>query len=188
MKHFRRPDPLFSLCGLNCGLCTMYIGGYCPGCGGGEGNQVCAIARCSLAHEGVLYCIDCEDYPCGKYQDIEKMDSFIVHRNQRKDLEKMKAMGLDAYQKEQQEKMKLLSRLLSGYNDGRHKSFFCLAVNLLEMNDLDDLMKEIEKKAEAIELPVKEKARVAVEAFERKAKSRGILLKLNRKKQKKEER
>lgn len=111
------------------------------------------------------------------------MDSFIVHRNQRKDLEKMKAMGLDAYQKEQQEKMKLLSRLLSGYNDGRHKSFFCLAVNLLEMNDLDDLMKEVEKKAEAMALPVKEKARIAVEAFERKAQSRGILLKLNRKKQ-----
>lgn len=181
MKHFRRPDPLFSLCGLNCGLCIMYIGGYCPGCGGGEGNQACAIARCSLAHEGVLYCIDCEDYPCAKYQGIELLDSFIVHRNQMKDLKKMKTLGLEAYQKEQQDKMNLLSRLLSGYNDGRHKSFFCLAVNLLEMKDLDDLMREIEEKTEAMELPLKEKARVAVEAFERKARERGILLKLNRK-------
>ena len=39
MKGFIRSDRLFSLCGLNCGLCTMRLGGCCPGCGGGEGNQ-----------------------------------------------------------------------------------------------------------------------------------------------------
>ncbi|MFH5835568.1 DUF3795 domain-containing protein [Proteiniclasticum sp. C24MP] len=183
MKNFRRPDPLFSLCGLNCGLCTMYIGGYCPGCGGGEGNQACAIARCSLNHGGVAYCIDCEAYPCEKYQGIELVDSFILHRNQRKDLEKMKTIGLDAYQKELHEKMELLSRLLSDYNDGRRKSFYCLSVNLLEMNDLEDVMKQIEEKTGEMELSGKEKAKTAVEAFERKARSRGILLRLNRKKQ-----
>ena len=53
MKGFTREDKRFSLCGLNCGLCPMQIGGYCPGCGGGEGNQSCAIARCSLEHDKV---------------------------------------------------------------------------------------------------------------------------------------
>lgn len=56
MKGFERKDQLVSLCGLNCGLCTMHLGGYCPGCGGGAGNQGCAIARCSLEHGGVEYC------------------------------------------------------------------------------------------------------------------------------------
>ena len=50
MKGFKRENRLLSLCGLNCGLCTMYLGKYCPGCGGGEGNQPCAMARCSLLH------------------------------------------------------------------------------------------------------------------------------------------
>ena len=27
MKDFLRQEPLFSLCGLNCGLCTMHLGG-----------------------------------------------------------------------------------------------------------------------------------------------------------------
>jgi len=53
MKGFKRENRLLSLCGLNCGLCTMYLGKYCPGCGGGEGNQPCAMARCSLQHPGV---------------------------------------------------------------------------------------------------------------------------------------
>lgn len=36
MKGFQREDRMFSLCGLNCMLCPMQIGGYCPGCGGGK--------------------------------------------------------------------------------------------------------------------------------------------------------
>lgn len=45
MKGFKRNNQLLSLCGLNCGLCPMHIDGYCPGCGGGAGNQSCRIAR-----------------------------------------------------------------------------------------------------------------------------------------------
>ena len=50
MKGFNRKNQLFSLCGLNCGLCPMFLNKYCPGCGGGEGNQSCKIARCSMEH------------------------------------------------------------------------------------------------------------------------------------------
>ena len=33
MKGFERKNQLFSLCGLNCGLCPMLLGNYCGGCG-----------------------------------------------------------------------------------------------------------------------------------------------------------
>ena len=56
MKGFTRAELRFSLCGLNCGLCPMNLDGYCSGCGGGEGNQGCAIARCGLDHGGIAYC------------------------------------------------------------------------------------------------------------------------------------
>ena len=46
MKGFERKNQLFSLCGLNCGLCPMRLGNYCGGCG--NGNQSCGIAKCSL--------------------------------------------------------------------------------------------------------------------------------------------
>ena len=35
---------------MNCGLCPMFLNKNCPGCGGGEGNQTCKIARCSMEH------------------------------------------------------------------------------------------------------------------------------------------
>ena len=71
MKGFNRQNQLFALCGLNCGLCPMFLSKHCPGCGGGEGNQSCKIARCSLEHGGVEYCLQCDEYPCSKYDHIE---------------------------------------------------------------------------------------------------------------------
>lgn len=84
MKGFERTALLFSLCGLNCGLCPMHLGGYCPGCGGGEGNQSCKIARCSLDHGEPEYCSQCRDFPCEKYENIDLFDSFITHRIRKK--------------------------------------------------------------------------------------------------------
>lgn len=63
MKSFSRDNLYLSLCGLNCGLCTMRIGGHCHGCGCGEQHS-CAIARCSVTQGKVDYC-----YACGLDQD-----------------------------------------------------------------------------------------------------------------------
>jgi len=56
--------------------------------------------------------------------------------NQKADLEKMQRIGEETYNIEQAEKRQILDRILSEYNDGRKKTLFCLAVNLLPMEDL----------------------------------------------------
>jgi len=180
MKKFERSFPLFSLCGLNCGLCTMHLGNYCPGCGGGDGNKPCAIARCSQQNEKIEYCYLCEKYPCEKYDGIDKFDSFITHRNQIKDFEKVKKIGIDAYKSELDEKIKILLFLLDNYNDGRRKSFFSLAVNLLELKDIKSVMEQLTDKTES-DYTIKEKAALAVDLFNTMAAKRNIVLKLNKK-------
>ena len=133
MKGFEREDQLFSLCGLNCGLCSMHLGGYCPGCGGGAGNQACAIARCAMQKEDTpMYCSACSEFPCERYAEPDAYDSFITHRNRMQDFMRMHTIGAAAYHKEQLEKIEILKELLSDYNDGRRKTLFTLAVNLLE--------------------------------------------------------
>ena len=52
----------------------------------------------------------------------------------------MKEMGVEAYNYRQMQKLEILKLLLKGYNDGRRKSFFCLAVNLLDLEDLKTVM------------------------------------------------
>ena len=184
MKNFQRDDLLFSLCGLNCGLCPMNLNHYCPGCGGGEGNQSCAIARCSLSREGVQYCVQCGLFPCGKYEGIDEYDSFITHRNRKKDFIRFQEIGAAAYQAEQREKMEILKLLLSDYNDGRRKGFFCAAVNLLEIQDLRTVMEQIPGDKESSGLTIKEKALRAVNAVQCMADERKIEIKLRKKKKK----
>ena len=114
MKGFHRQNKLFSLCGLNCGLCPMYLNKNCLGCG--EENHSCKIARCSMEHNGIEYCFQCNEYPCEKYEKIDKFDSFISHRNQKRDLEKARQIGIEAYNAEQEEKVEILGTLLAGYS------------------------------------------------------------------------
>ena len=86
MKGFTREHTEFSLCGLTCLLCPMQVGGYCPGCGGGAGNQSCAIARCSLEQDGPEFCSECAAYPCARYDEFDAADSFVPHSRRAADL------------------------------------------------------------------------------------------------------
>lgn len=182
MKGFDRQNQLFSLCGLNCALCPMFLNKNCPGCGGGEGNQSCKIARCSMEHDNTQYCFQCKEYPCEKYDHIDDFDSFITHQNRRSDMERAKQFGIDAYNTEQAEKAKILETFLSNYNDGRKKTFFCVAVNLLELQDLRNVIEQIKGNSEIEILPLKERSSFVSGLLQEEAATKNIDLKLHRKK------
>ncbi len=78
--------------------------------------------------------------------------------------------------------MQILSHLLSNYNDGRRKSFFCVAVNLLELSELREAMEQIQSNDEISSLPLKEQCLSVAEVFQKLAARRNIELKLIKKK------
>lgn len=91
--EFTRDNLLFSLCGLNCSLCPMFVKKTCSGCiNGSMCYNICNIVPCSLEHGAVDYCFECEDYPCDKYEGIDENDSLMTHINQLIDMEKAKTM------------------------------------------------------------------------------------------------
>lgn len=180
MKGFERENQFLSLCGLNCGLCPMFLGKHCGGCG--NGNQSCKIAKCSLEHGKVEYCFECENYPCDRYQGIDEYDSFITHRHRKADLDKAQRIGIAQYKLEQQEKMQVLSHLLDHYNDGRRKTFFCVAVNLMELSELQEALTELQANEALSSLPPKERSAYAAEVIQKIAGRRNVSLKLIKKK------
>lgn len=169
-SEFNRTDGLFSLCGLNCGLCPMQIRGECSGCfNGSTCYQTCPIAPCSVKHGNVDYCFQCSEYPCKRYDGIDRHDSLISHRNQKRDMSKAKEMGIDAYLAEQRVKKEILTRFLNDYDDGTKEVFFCLAVNMLGVEDLRSVLSQADletgnlsrhEKAEHIEKLLRECAAV----------------------------
>ena len=181
MKGFTREETRLSLCGLSCCLCAMHLGGYCPGCGGGAGNQSCAIARCSLEHGGVQFCWTCPEYPCSRYDGFDNGDSFVPHRNRRQDIALASEIGLDAYLAQLEEKRAILDALLAYYNDGRRKTLFHTAVYLLSLEDLRSAMAALASRPELTEQSVKERALAAAELLQQAADRQEISLKLNKK-------
>ena len=94
--------------------------------------------------------------------------------NQKKDLERMQEIGEEAYNREQAEKRRILDRLLAEYNDGRKKTLFCLAVNLLPLEDLRPVFEDGD-----LDLPLQDRAK----QMEKRLKGKSSFeLKLRRKK------
>lgn len=184
MKGFTRAETRFSLCGLNCALCSMHLGGYCPGCGGGAGNQSCAIAKCSLEHGGIQFCWECPEYPCSCYEGFDDGDSFVPHRSRKQDIASARKMGMEAYLAQLEEKRTVLYALLADYNDGRRKTLFTTAVYLLPMEDLRAVMTALNSQSELAGQPLKERAVAAAELLREAADRQGISLKLNKKSKK----
>lgn len=181
MKGFTRTETRFSLCGLQCGLCTMHLGGYCPGCGGGVGNQRCAIAHCSLEHESVQFCWECPEYPCPRYEGFDDGDSFVPHRNRQQDIAQARELGLEAFVAWQAEKRTILDELLAHYNDGRRKTLFNTAVYLLPLEDLRTIMATLGSQPELDKQAVKERALATVDLLQQAADRHNISLKLRKK-------
>jgi hypothetical protein len=159
----------------------MYLGDYCPGCGGGPGNQSCAIAKCSLTHNQVEYCYQCGEFPCVKYEGIGDYDSFITHQRQVLDIERAREIGIDEYNEEQQRKIRILHSLLDDYNDGKRKSFYCMAVNLLSLKESEALLQGIFANEEFHGKSSKEKIEHIILGFQNLAKEQGMELKLRKK-------
>ncbi len=152
-SEFNRTDGLFSLCGLNCGLCPMQIRGDCSGCfNGSTCYRSCPIAPCSVRHGNVDYCFQCSEYPCKRYDGIDRHDSLISHRNQKRDMAKAREIGIDAYLKEQREKKEILTRFLEDYDDGTKEVFFCLAVNMLAVEDLRNVLSKMDLQIDSLSM------------------------------------
>jgi len=185
MEYSQRQNPLFAACGLHCGLCPRYQtdgASKCPGCSG-KGfltkHPSCGILSCCQRH-GLEYCYLCDEYPCKKYDGADQSDSFIVH-NALENFDKVKNQGLNAYISELDEKVEILQGLLESWNDGRRKNYFCIAVNLLDLQDIKDVMEQINDETKPDE-PIKEKSATAVRLFQAMADKRNITLKLRKKK------
>ena len=87
--------------------------------------------------------------------------------------------SMDAYSKELNEKIAMLETLLSNYDDGRRKGFFCIALNLLGLQDVKQALKQIELES-CSEQSIKERAVIAVRLLQSVADEQGISLKLRK--------
>ena len=75
----------------------------------------------------------------------------------------------------------MLHTLLGEYNDGRKKTFFCVAVNLLPLSQIEKIMEQVVNEPFMNSLPMKDKSACVVKLFEDEASQNGMIIKLRKK-------
>jgi hypothetical protein len=174
-------------CGIDCGLCPRFHtkgDSACPGCGGlnfKEKHPSCGFLTCCVIKNGLEVCSDCNDFPCKRF-DSEKdgLDSFVTHRKVFANLDYIKINGIKQFIANQSVRIEILNDLLSNFDDGRSKNFYCISCALLQ---LDKLQKTHEYACNLNNgIVTKEKSKLIEKYLTKIADSLNIDLKLNKNK------
>ncbi len=162
--------PTLGCCGIDCGLCPrFYTQGTskCPGCCGenfADKHPSCSVVTCCVKKKNLEVCAECDEFPCSKLE-IGETDFFVTHKRIFPNHNYIREFGIDRFIEQQNKRMSFLQTMLEHYDEGRSKSFLCLAAALLSLESLNKLLKMAEQET-------KEKS-VSTDDF----KSKAIILK-----------
>jgi len=139
--------PEIGVCGLSCRLCPKYHtdgDSRCAGCKSENRMAVgCPFITCAVKKKGIEFCWDCnESLNCekwNKHREIGKQrDSFKCYQKLEDDIFFIQKNGILEFEEEQQLREHLLVNMLKEFNEGRSKSFYCIAASILEIEELVD--------------------------------------------------
>lgn len=93
------------------------------------------------------FCWDCADSgTCEKWRRHREAgnahDSFKSYQKLEADIAFVKSEGVQVYDSQQRAREALLRRLLDGFNEGRSKSYYCVASTVMEIPELEDALEE----------------------------------------------
>lgn len=190
-EHPIKRYPTIGCCGLDCCLCPRYYtvgSSRCPGCCGPEffsKHPSCSFITCCVKKNDLEVCAECDEFPCPKFESEGEnaFDSFVTHRKTVWNLNFIKENGMAKFIEQQERRIELLEILLKHFDEGRSKSFYCIAATLLSITDLEIALENCEQKLKADMIKsedIKTKAHILKNILNELASYKGIELKLKR--------
>ena len=78
--------------------------------------------------------------------DGGEYDSFLTHKKAHPTQMFIREHGLEKFLKQQKRRIRLLETMLNDYDDGRSKSYYCIAATLLPIADLEKALDKAKQK------------------------------------------
>lgn len=153
-KHPIKKYPTIAVCGLDCGFCPRFytIGSSrCPGCAGigfFEKHPSCSFITCCVRNKRLEVCSDCSEFPCNKFKSPEVYEqsigssSYPSYKKVFPNLLFIQKYGIKKFIEGQNKRIKILRVLISEFDDGRSRSYYC---NAALLKDITILKESIEK-------------------------------------------
>jgi len=175
------------VCGLSCRLCPGYVmktKSKCPGCKtdyrlGGP----CSILHCAFKRN-IEFCGDCEENEtCEKWkrnrEHGKRYDSFKCYQKLENDIDFIQNNGLAEFRKSQRKRGNLLKKMLDQFNEGRSKSYYCIAATVFKVDELGEAISEARIRSKGLD--IKEKAKILHSILDNIASKNNYYLKLRKK-------
>ncbi len=159
--------PEVGVCGLSCRLCPAYHAGanrWCDGCKREKRMTVgCPFLTCALKRQGVEFCWDCKGgKDCERWRRHraygKKTDSFKCYQTLEQDIAFVQKNGILEFEREQKNRERLLKEMLQDFNEGRSKSYYCIAATVFRLEELKDALTRAKK--ESLGLDIKARSKV----------------------------
>jgi hypothetical protein len=143
----------------------------------------CPFITCALKEKGVEFCWDCEDCTtCGKWKKHRKygktLDSFKCYQTLEKDIVYIMKNGVAAFEKVQKEREKFLGKMLKEFNEGRSKSYYCIAATVMDITELKQALAKAGMKSKGLD--IKGKSRTLHFLLDEIARKKRYFLKLRK--------
>jgi hypothetical protein len=178
--------PEIGICGLSCRLCPHYHTRGASRCGGCKTESRmgagCPFITCALK-KGIEFCGDCkDDKTCEKWakhrQSGKKADSFKCYQKLEDDIACIRKNGITEFERMQKTREHLLNEMLREFNEGRSKSYYCIAATVMEIRELEEALIKAHKDSQG--MGIKEKSRVLHSVLDDIARKRNYYLKLRK--------
>jgi len=143
----------------------------------------CPFITCALKKKGIEFCWDCEEKKTcekwAKHRNAAKTaDSFTCYQKLEEDIAGIRKNGADEFEETQKKREHLLKEMLRGFNEGRSKTYYCIAAAVMEMGELEQALTQAGRHSKG--LGIKEKSKVLHSILDDIAKQRNYYLKLRK--------
>lgn len=175
------------VCGLSCRLCPIHHSGgesRCGGCKSASRMVVgCPFLTSAVKRKGIEFCWNCtESELCekwGKHREVSKHhDSFVCYQKLEDNIRSILKNGIEEFEKEQIMRENLLKEMLKDFNEGRSKTFYCIASTVLEIKELENALHQAQKQSEGS--GIREKSKVLHQILNKIAEEKNYCLKLRK--------
>ncbi|MGC9443341.1 MAG: DUF3795 domain-containing protein [Candidatus Methanospirareceae archaeon] len=179
--------PEIGICGLSCRLCPNYLmntKSRCLGCKSESRIAVgCPFITCAIKKKEVEFCWDCEESKtCEKWRKHreagKRVDSFKCYQKLEEDITFIQKTGVPQFVESQKIREQLLREMIQEFNEGRSKSYYCIAATVLEIDGLKEALVKAKNDSEG--LTSKNKSKLLHSILDEIAKQRKYYLKLRK--------
>jgi hypothetical protein len=143
----------------------------------------CPFITCAVKKQGIEFCCDCHDsQTCEKWAKHREFgrqhDTFKCYQKLEDDISAIAQNGIDSFEEQQKAREQILKEILAEFNEGRSRSYYCIAATVMEIEDLKEVLGRAQEEYEG--LGIKDKSRVMHTILDSIASERNYYLRLRK--------